>query len=106
MVSHPHSSQPSARVAIFHTLIELVGIGDSDIRKPMRGNLRRVALEKVLDSRAAVSQKWIAQKLNMKNAANVSQQVRRSRSCRKSTYLLRSEHGSKVSRFVDRLPFP
>jgi putative transposase len=57
--------------------MEALGLRDSDIRNPMRGDLRRVAIAKVLDSRTTVSQTWIAQKLNMKSAANVSQQVRR-----------------------------
>ncbi len=46
---------------------------DWDIRKPALGDLRRVAMGKVLDSRTIVRQMWIAQKLNMKSAANLSQ---------------------------------
>ena len=57
--------------------LEALGLRDRDIRKPMRGDLRRVAVAKVLDSPTTVSQTWIAQKLNMKSAANVSQQVHR-----------------------------
>ncbi len=57
--------------------MELLKLRESDIRRPVRGDLRRVALAKVLDSRTTVSQTWIAQRLNMKSAANVSQQVRR-----------------------------
>ncbi len=57
--------------------MDALGLSDLEIRKSLRGDLRRVALAKVLDSRTTVSQKWIAQKLNMKSAANVSQQVRR-----------------------------
>ncbi len=57
--------------------MEALGLSDSDIRKSMRGDLRRMAVAKVLDNRTTVSQKSIAQRLNMKSAANVSQQVRR-----------------------------
>ncbi len=57
--------------------MDALGLSDSDIRRPVRGDLRRVAVAKVLDSRTTVSQKWIAQRLNMKSAANVSQQVPR-----------------------------
>ncbi len=50
--------------------MEALGLSERDIRRP-------VAVANVLDSRTTVSQKWIAQRLNMKSAANVSQQVRR-----------------------------
>jgi hypothetical protein len=55
--------------------MEALGLSDPDIRKPVRGDLRRVAVTKVLDSRTTVIQKWIAEQLNMKSAANLSQQV-------------------------------
>ncbi len=57
--------------------MEALGLSELEIRKSVRGDLRRAAVVRVLDSRASRSQKRIAQKLNMKSAANLSQQVRR-----------------------------
>jgi hypothetical protein len=48
---------------------DLPGLKGSDLRK--------LALAELLWKRTTVSQEWIAEKLSMRSAANVSQQLRR-----------------------------
>ncbi len=43
------------------------------------GGARKVCIAKVIWEQTVVSQKWLADRLGMKSAANVSQQLRRHR---------------------------
>ncbi|MFC7339705.1 hypothetical protein ACFQY0_21145, partial [Haloferula chungangensis] len=48
---------------------------------------RKLALAELLWSRTTVSQEWIAEKLSMRSAANVSQQLRRMKKRKAETQL-------------------
>jgi hypothetical protein len=53
-------------------------LSEAEIRKPEYGDLRRSAIGWVIWHRTSgVSHAWIAERLNMKSAANSSQQIRK-----------------------------
>lgn len=56
---------------------EHFGVATRDLRRPRRGDLMRVAIAWALARHTTVPQRWIAEQLNLKSPANVSQQVRR-----------------------------
>ncbi|MFT5467627.1 MAG: putative transposase [Verrucomicrobiales bacterium] len=55
-----------------------LGLRQEQIERPVRGDLRRLAIAWMIWTQTAgVSQGWIAERLNLKSAANASQQIRR-----------------------------
>lgn len=55
-----------------------LGFSDAQIGRPERGDLRRAANDRLIwTTTAVVPQKWIAEALDLKSAANSSQQIRR-----------------------------
>ena len=53
------------------------GLGAKDLPRMKGSAPQKLALAELLWKRTTVSQEWIAQKLAMRSAANVSQQLRR-----------------------------
>ncbi len=57
--------------------LKAAGIKASDLGRWKGSDVRKVLLAEMLWERTVVTQTWLAQKLSMKSAANVSQQLRR-----------------------------
>jgi hypothetical protein len=57
--------------------LQLAGLVARDLRGLKGSDPRKLALAELLWKRTTVSQEWIAKKLSMRSAANVSQQLRR-----------------------------
>jgi hypothetical protein len=57
--------------------LRAAGVNAADLVRSNGSDPRKLALAKLLWTRTTVSQDWIAQKLSMRSAANVSQQLRR-----------------------------
>lgn len=57
--------------------LRAAGLTVDDLNRLKGSDPRKLALAKVLWTRTTVSQEWIAKKLSMRSAANVSQQLRR-----------------------------
>ena len=55
------------------------GLDKELIAKLPGSDFRKVAIAKMIWSKTTVSQRWIAEQLGMKTAANVSQQIKRSK---------------------------
>ena len=57
--------------------LKAAGLTPDDLRKSRGSDPRKLALAELLWKRTTVSQAWIAERLGMRSAANVSQQLRR-----------------------------
>ena len=53
------------------------GLAEADLAALKGSDPRKLALARLLWKRTTVSQEWLAQRLRMRSAANVSQQLRR-----------------------------
>jgi putative transposase len=62
---------------LIRTGMAALGLRDEDLKLARGGDARKVSLAWAIARSTTVSQSWIAQKLGMKSAANVSQQIRR-----------------------------
>ena len=76
--------------------IAAAGLGREEIQRLPGSDARKVALAKLLWARTTVSQGWIAERLGMGSAANMSQQIRRDRTARLSP---RCGNSSTLSRY-------
>ncbi|MGB8354073.1 MAG: transposase [Chthoniobacteraceae bacterium] len=54
-----------------------MGLKQAELEKTERGDLRRVAIAWAIARKTTVSQGWVAERLGLRTAANVSQRVRR-----------------------------
>jgi putative transposase len=75
-MGHDHS-EAAAEAMIAEGCIALKLDGKTELKKRVYGDWRRTAIAWAVWKSTSVSQKWIAERLGMKSAANVSQQVRR-----------------------------
>ena len=62
---------------------EAAGLDERELVRSKGSDRRKVALARLLWERTTVSQGWLADRLKMGSAANVSQQLRRAGSARK-----------------------
>ena len=67
--------------------IKAIGLPREGVHRLPGSDPRKVALAKLLWARTTVSQGWIAERLGMGSAANVSQQIRRDKKARRSQNL-------------------
>lgn len=58
------------------------GLGQEEIQRLPGSDARKIALAKLLWMGTTVSQGWIAERLGMGSAANVSQQLRREKTAK------------------------
>ena len=77
------------------------GLSAGELDSLPGSDVRKVALANLLLERTVTSQSWIAEKLAMRSAANVSQQVRRYRAQRPTLTAVLKKYVSNLSRFVD-----
>ena len=75
-MGHDHS-EAAAEAMIAEGCIALKLDGKTELKKRVYGDWGRTAIAWAVWKSTSVSQKWIAERLGMKSAANVSQQVRR-----------------------------
>ena len=62
---------------IARTVAGALGLNESDVERPKRGDLRRAAIGWVVwHQTSGVPHRWIAEKLGFRTAANSSQQIR------------------------------
>jgi REP element-mobilizing transposase RayT len=54
-------------------------LDEASLQKTARGDWRRVAIARTISERTTVRQSWIAERLNLKSASNLSQRVRKYR---------------------------
>jgi len=59
--------------------LRAAGLNESDLKGSGGSEERKVALARLIWEQTTVSQGWIAQRLHMKSAANVSQQIKRAK---------------------------
>jgi hypothetical protein len=57
--------------------LKVAGLNCSELNRVKESDVRKVLLADLLWRRTVVSQEWLAEKLAMKSAANVSQQIGR-----------------------------
>ena len=55
------------------------GLGEKDLNRPKGSDSRKVSIALEIEQRTSVSMRWIAERLAMKSAGNVSQQLYRTR---------------------------
>jgi len=58
-------------------LMSAAGLKAQDIHRLRGSDRRKVAIARAISEQTLVPQKWLAERLAMKSAANVSQQLRR-----------------------------
>jgi REP element-mobilizing transposase RayT len=76
-IRHTHGLKQAQRW--LHAGLEVAGLGEEDMGKLKGSDPRKVFLAELLWRRTTVSQVWLAEKLAMRSAANVSQLLRRKR---------------------------
>jgi hypothetical protein len=62
---------------ILHRAEQHFGLGEGELGRLPRGDLRRAAIGWAIRSQCCVPLVWVAEQLNLSSAANASQQVRR-----------------------------
>lgn len=55
------------------------GLDEASLQKTAKGDWRKVAIARTISERTTVRQEWIAERLNLKSASNLSQRVRQYR---------------------------
>jgi putative transposase len=73
--AHDHAEARAEE--LIRTGMAALGLRDKDLKLARGGDVRKVSLAWAIARSTTVSQGWIARKLKMKTAANVSQQIRR-----------------------------
>jgi putative transposase len=72
-----HDHAEARAEALIRTGMATLGLREKDLKLTRAGDARKVSLAWAIARSTTVSQSWIAQRLSMKSAANVSQQIRR-----------------------------
>ena len=62
---------------ILHRAEQHFGLGEGELGRLPRGDLRRAAIGWAIRSQCCVPLVWVAEQLNLSSAANASQQIRR-----------------------------
>jgi hypothetical protein len=70
---------------ILHRAERHFGLGESEVGKLPRGDLRRTAIGWAIHRQCCIPLGWIVEQLNLSSAANASQQIRRLASRKPST---------------------
>jgi REP element-mobilizing transposase RayT len=80
--SRAHGEQEALR--LLKEGLKAAGLDGADLGDLKGSDARKVAIARVIRSRTTVSQSWLAERLRMRSATNVSQQIRRKRDVEKS----------------------
>lgn len=72
-------------------------LDEASLQKTAKGDWRKVAIARTISERTTVRQEWIAERLNLKSASNVSQRVRQ--------YRLRSDNIKVLRDGKTKIPF-
>ncbi len=99
MVSHAHDLARAEE--IIARGLECVGLSHADLKVLSGSDPRKLAIAWELSQRTGARQDWIASQLQMKSAANVSQQLRRLRDATHPLFAKYQEVAAKLSEFFD-----
>ena len=99
LVSHAHNMARAEEIIACG--LECLGLSQTDLETLPGSDPRKLAIASCISRQTGVKQGWIADRLKMKSAANVSQQLRRLRDTTRAPSAEYHESVAKLSEFFD-----
>ncbi len=96
---HAHDLDEAER--IFHEGLALLGLKEAELENLPGADIRKVVVAEAIRNKTTVRQQWIADRLKMGSASNVSQQLRRRDAMHGKKKAVFQEMKDKLSRIFD-----